>query len=547
MMAALGRSRLEVMEVTVPGLDNGDNQSILNMNIIFIIRGAIVRNVLIRRVLWFAVIVLIVLPGEVTTLHAQSVDPAALPQQTTLILEGVANEGAASADPSSANEPKPPSHPGLPPAPSVETPAEGQRQTWNWHVQSTFVAQGYPSFSARYSGVNSLPTRSQGRETWSVDLYGGFRLWRGAEAHFDALMWQGFGLAGTFGIEDFTSGEAYKVGTATPHATIARAFIRQTVGLGGGQENVLDDPITLAGKQEVSRLTLTIGRFSAKDIFDNNTYANDPRKQFMNWALVANVTWDYAADALGYTTGIAMELHQPKWALRYGFFQVPHIKNNFTAEGQYLIWPGESSGGDGAVFRAWAMAAEYERRYSIHSHPGAVRFLSWVNQIRMGSYQAALAFPGTDIAATRAYRREYGFGLNAEQEIAKNIGVFSRLGWNDGHNEAWLFTDTSYSASLGVSVKGERWHRPDDTFGLAGVMSGTSRANQKYLAAGGTGILDGDGALNYGAEKVLETYYDVKVWKNLHAAADYQFVTNLAFNRARGPVSVFGTRLHWEF
>jgi high affinity Mn2+ porin len=540
------------MGVTVRGFDDRDNQSILNMNIIFIIRGTIVQNVLIRYAFiryafWFAVIALMVLPGEIAFLHAQSIDLVTVPQDTALTLEGVASEGAPSADPSSGNEPKPPGHAGLPPAPGLEGPAEGQRQRWNWHVQTTVVGQGYPSFSAKYSGVNSLPTTSQARETWSVDLYSGLRLWNGAEAHFDALMWQGFGLARTFGIDDFPSGEAYKAGTATPHLDLARAFIRQTVGLGGEQENVLDDPITLAGKQDVSRLTFTIGRFSVKDIFDNNAYANDPRKQFMNWALVANVTWDYAADALGYTTGVAGELHQPKWALRYGFFQVASIKNWFTAEGQYLMWPGESSAGDEPIFRGWAMAAEYERRYSISTHPGAVRFLSWVNQIRMGSYEAALSVPGADIALTRAYRHEYGFGLNAEQEITKNIGVFSRLGWNDGHNEAWLFTDTNHSASLGVSVKGERWHRPDDTFGLAGVMSGISSANQKYLAVGGLGILDGDGALSYGAEKVLETYYDVKVWKNLRAAADYQFVTNPAFNRARGPVSIFGTRLHWEF
>jgi high affinity Mn2+ porin len=110
-----------------------------------------------------------------------------------------------------------------------------------------------------------------------------------------------------------------------------------------------------------------------------------------------------------------------------------------------------------------------------------------------------------------------------------------------------MFTDINHSASLGVSVKGEAWHRPDDTIGLAGVMSGISHANQQFLGAGGTGILDGDGALNYGLEKVLETYYDCKISKRLHAAVDYQFIANPAFNRARGPVSVFGTRLHWEF
>jgi high affinity Mn2+ porin len=152
-----------------------------------------------------------------------------------------------------------------------------------------------------------------------------------------------------------------------------------------------------------------------------------------------------------------------------------------------------------------------------------------------------------DITQTRTYRGRHGFGLNWEQEITKNIGVFSRIGWNDGHNEAWMFTDINHSASLGVSVKGEPWRRRDDTFGLAGVTSGISRVNQEFLFAGGTGILDGDGTLNYAGEKVIETYYDCKISAHVRAAIDYQFIDNPAFNRARGPVSVFGTRLHWEF
>jgi high affinity Mn2+ porin len=193
------------------------------------------------------------------------------------------------------------------------------------------------------------------------------------------------------------------------------------------------------------------------------------------------------------------------------------------------------------------MVSEFERRYGVNGHPGTVRVLGYLNQGRFGSYQAALGVPGADITQTRAYRSRYGFGLNWEQEITKNIGVFSRIGWNDGHNEAWMFTDINHSASLGVSVKGGAWHRADDTFGLGGVVSGISRVNQEFLAAGGTGILDGDGALSYGQEKALEMYYDCKVSKNLHAALDYQFIKDPSFNRARGAVSVIATRLHWEF
>ena len=436
-------------------------------------------------------------------------------------------------------------HNDFPLTPAIEgTP---QVQPWNWHMQSTLILQGYPSISAKYSGPNSLPTRGQWKETLSMDLYSGFQLWSGAELHLDVLTWQGFGFHGTLGIDDFPNGEAYKVGTYPPHAAIARFFIRQTVGLGGEKENLLDDQLTLAGRHDVARLTFTIGRFSVKDIFDNNAYANDPRTQFMNWALMANAAWDYSADSLGYTTGVAVELNQPKWALRYGFFQIPNERNGFTAESQYLTWPGIDSAGDGRVWHAWEMVVENEHRHSINAHPGAIRILSYVNQANMGSYKAALSAPGIDIDLTHALRHEYGFGLNVEQEITKNIGVFSRLGWNDGRNEAWMFTDANHTGSLGISIKGERWHRPDDTIGVAGVVSGISHANQQYLAASGTGILDGDGALKYAKEKVLEMYYDYKMTKHLRGALDYQFFANPAFNNDRGPVSVFGTRLHFEF
>jgi high affinity Mn2+ porin len=291
---------------------------------------------------------------------------------------------------------------------------------------------------------------------------------------------------------------------------------------------------------------------SAADIFDQNTYANDPRTQFMNWAFVNNEAWDYPADAVGYDTGLALELNQPKWTLRYGLFQVPKIANNLTGDDTVFKWPYDSSAGYAPVLSAWAMVTEFERRYTINNHPGTIRFLAFLNRADMFSYQRATAIlqangAGADLAAAKAYRLKYGFGLNWEQEIAKNVGIFSRAGWNDGQEQAWMFSDVDYTASLGLSIKGEGWHRPDDTVGLAGVANGISKEEQEFFEAGGTGILAGDSNLNYGWEKILETYYDFKIWKTVHASVDYQFITDPAFNTARGPVSVFGARLHWEF
>jgi len=439
-----------------------------------------------------------------------------------------------------------------PTAPTLETSTLGGPQRWNWHVQNTDIIQGYPGFSSAYAGPNSLPNGGETRETVSFDVLAGARLWSGAEAHVDGMMWQGFGLHDTLGAEGFPNGEAFRLGTDVPNGAITRLFIRQTIGLGGEQEDVLDDQLTLAGKQDVARLTFTVGRMSVKDIFDNNAYANDPRTQFMSWALMANEAWDYPADALGYTTGLAVELNQPKWTLRYGFFQLPRYQNNLTGDDRYLKWPFDGAAQDGPFLDAWGMVGEFERRYTLADHPGTVRLLAFLNRANMADYAAATAIlqaagPGADYSAARAFRYKYGFGLNWEQEIVKHVGVFSRLGWNDDQEEGWVFSDVGYAGSLGLSVKGAAWRRPDDAFGLAGVMSGISKAEQNFFAAGGSGILAGDGNLDYGWEKIVETYYDCRVWKTVHVTLDYQFITDPAYNQARGPVSVLSARVHWEF
>ncbi len=410
----------------------------------------------------------------------------------------------------------------------------GPVQVWNWHVQNTDIVQGDPGFSAEYSGANSLHSGGEVRETVSLDFIAGLRLWRGAEAHVDGLMWQGFGLSQTKGIESFPNGEAFRLGTDVPNVTFARVFMRQTIGLGGEQEPIKDDQFHIAGSQDVSRLTITMGKFSAKDIFDNNSYSNDPRTQFMSWGLMANEAWDYPADSLGFTTGLAVDLNQPVWAVRYGFFQMPRTSNGMAQDAHYL--------------EAWGMVAEFERRYTLWNHPGTVRLLGYLNRADMGSYEAAVESPirPADIQATRDYRYKGGFGLNWEQEVVRGVGLFSRLGWSDGHNEAWVFADVDRTATLGLSVKGARWQRPEDTFGLAGVLNAISDAHRDFFASGGLGILAGDGRLDYGFEKSLDTYYDVRVWKTLHATLDYQLVVDPAFNRDRGPVSVFAARVHWE-
>jgi high affinity Mn2+ porin len=412
--------------------------------------------------------------------------------------------------------------------------AAAKEPLWNLHMQATYVGDWHSSFPAQYSGPNSLDNHSATAETVAYDLFLGARLWQGAEFHVDGLFWQGFGFNHTLGIEAFPSAQAYKIGSSTGNVAPSRVFLRQTIGLGGDQEPVADDAFHLAGQQDVSRITLTVGEISVLDIFDQNSYAGDPTTQFMNWALVGNEAWDYPANSLGYITGFAAELNQPNWTARYGFFQMPSVQNGMAINQQYL--------------QAWGMVTEFERRFVIHNHPGAVRWLGFLNRVDSGTYAEAVDSPVRPaVVAFPYYCLNYGFGLNAEYEVIKGVGVFTRLGWNAGQTPDWAYADVDKSGSAGLSINGAFWNRPNDAVGLAGIVNGISRVQQQFFADGGLGILAGDGALSYGLEKTLETYYKAQIWKNIYASADYQYVIDPAYNAARGPVSILSMRFHWDF
>ena len=402
-------------------------------------------------------------------------------------------------------------------------------------MQNTNVLQGHTGIRSPYSGQDSLHSSAEMRQTISLDLLLGLRLWSGAEIHLDGLMWEGYGISNALGMAGFPNGEAFRKGTSVPNGNISRAFIRQSIGFGSEMEDAPSGALFLKGRQHVSRLTVTLGRLSAKDIFDNNAYANDARTQFMNWSLMANGAWDYPADSLGYTTGGAVELYLHDWAVRYGFFQVPTVSNGISM--------------DPHIWKAWAQVMELEHKHEIGGHAGAVRLLAYANRANMGSFKQTLnntARPA-DITNSRAYRIKYGFGLNADQEIASGVGVFSRIGWSNGAAESWSFTDVDRSASFGISAKGAAWNRPNDTLALAYIFNSISKAHSAYHQQGGNGILVGDGTQSYGAEQIIETYYDFAVYQWLHFALDYQFATNPAYNRDRGPVHIFAARMHWEF
>ena len=406
---------------------------------------------------------------------------------------------------------------------------------WEIHGQTTFLPQGYPAFRAPYSGPNSLTPAPQAQETWSNSLFLNARLWEGGEVYYNPELLQGFGLNNTVGVAGFPSGEAQKSNFPYPHYNTSRLFLRQTFGFGGEQEELASGPSQLPGKVDVSRLTLQAGKFAVIDIFDGNAYAKDSRKDFMNWSMWAPGAFDYAADKLGLAYGATAELNQKQWALRAGYFLMDAESN--------------SNNFDTRVFQRGEYVVELETRYSLFSQPGKLRTIAWLNSANSGSYRDTLNNPALnlDISQTRIGRIKYGYVINLEQALTDEVGLFGRWSWNDGKTEIMAFTDIDASLSLGASIKGTRWGRPDDVIGIGGAINALSRDHRDFLAAGGLGPLIGDGQLNYRPERILESYYAFALNKQLTFTADYQFITNPAYNADRGPVSIFSGRLHGEF
>ena len=423
---------------------------------------------------------------------------------------------------------------------ALATPAGAQAVTEDWaiHGQATFVEQFHPAFRAPVSGANSLFGGAQGRETLDATLFAGVSPWAGGEAWANMEMDQGFGLSNTVGAAAFPSAEAYKVGKSAPYGRLQRLFFRQTFDLGGEITDVEGEANQLAGVHTADRLVFTGGKFSVTDIFDTNTYAHDARGDFLNWAAIDAGAFDYAADAWGYSYGIAAEWITGDWSLRGGLFDLSRVPNTTTLE---------------TGFGQFELVAEIERRFSLRGHDGKLKLLGFINRGRMGSYNDAVALSlltaaPADTALVRRYRSRPGGAINWEQGLTDDLGLFLRASLNDGSQETYEFTDIHAGLSGGLSLKGGSWSRAADTVGLAVVTSAISQSARRYFARGGLGLLIGDGSLpGYGQETAIEAYYDAELVKGVHAALDGQLIVNPGYNAARGPVPVAGLRLHGEF
>lgn len=419
-------------------------------------------------------------------------------------------------------------------------------QTARWWIsgQSNVVLQWHPSFYAKYSGPNSLTSWAQSATTHVLTLYTGYELTHTTEVFADLEDATGSGIGNANGLAGYTNLDSVRLadGVALSRGPyLARFMLRQIVPLTQEREEADRDELHLATSLPARRLEFRVGKFDLVDFFDVNTWGSDSHLQFLNWTVDDNGAYDYAADTRGYTDGALVEFDDHWWTVRFAEALMPKAAN-----GQFL---------DADIARAGAQNLEFEARGKRIAHrDGTVRLLSYLNHADMGNYEDAIAdflarkTPVPDIIATRRQgRHKYGFGLNFEQEITPQVGVFGRLGWSDGRNESFAYTEDDRTGEIGVYLRGNSWHRNNDRAGVAFVANGIVAAHQEYLALGGLGFVLGDGGLTYGHEKIVESFYTAHLWRGLFASYDFQHVNDPGYNEVRGPVSVSTVRGHVDF
>jgi len=303
------------------------------------------------------------------------------------------------------------------------------------------------------------------------------------------------------------------------------------------------------------RLVFHIGNFSILDFFDKNSFAGDLRRQFNNMAFMTHAAYDFAADARGYTEGAVAEYYHDDWAVRFAHLAAPRNPNQLAL--------------NFALFKYYGEQVELEHRYTLYQQAGAVRLLAYRNREKMGRWTDALAAfqanpnlnattcigfnydsandTAPDLCWARKPNIKTGIGINVEQQLSDDLGVFFRGMYADGKTEVYSYTSTDRSISVGGLLKGSRWDRNKDLIGIGYAQNWISNQHSAYLNAGGVDGFIGDGKINQKSEKAVELFYRLNLIGAVWLTADYQHLMNPAFNGDRGPVNVYGIKTHIEF
>ncbi len=411
--------------------------------------------------------------------------------------------------------------------------------------QANIILQWHPSFPADYSGPNSLSAAAQSATSHVVTLYTGYELTDTTEVLLDLEDSTGSGIGNALGLAGYTNLDVVRTAAGVPlsHAPyIARLLLRQIIPLSSERVPVERSYLGLATTLPKRRMEFWVGKFAIPDFLDTSGPGSDSHLQFLNWTVDQNGAYDYAANTRGYTDGAMLEYDDGRWTARFVEALMPKVANGINLDADI----------------ARARAENFETDYNgglLHHRDGAIRVLTYLNHANMGNYREAIDefLDGEtpvrpDIIATRRQgRHKYGVGLNVEQNLSDRIRVFGRVGWNDGHNESFVYTEVDRALDVGEDYRGDAWHRKNDRVGAAFSVNALSADHREYLALGGLGFLLGDGALNYGQEKIVEGYYTAHLWRGVFTSFDLQHINNPGFNQDRGPVLVPAVRLHVDF
>lgn len=432
-------------------------------------------------------------------------------------------------------------------------------ESWNAYGQFTYISSWKPPFSARNPNMNfSLSTEGERSFTGTLTFFVGLRLWRGGEAYFVPEVIAERALSNLHGIGgSIQNFELQKGGSASPQVYRSRTYLRQTFGFGGKQVEKTSDPMQLATVVDGRRLVLTAGNFTILDVFDRNAITWDPRQTFFNMAFMTYASWDFPSDARGYSWGGTAEVYWDDWALRLGRITPPQRPNQLQVDFRLDKYYGDQ--------------IELEHDHVLFGQAGAVRILGYRNNVETGRFDDAItAFqsdpsknalnaakcPGNygsqnatapDLCWVRRPNVKVGMGINLEQHIIDDIGVFFRGMYSDGETEVDAYNPADRSVSFGASGKGSTWHRPFDVAGVGYAVSWISQTHAQYLAMGGVDGFIGDGYLRSAPESIIEVFYSVNLLEAIWLSADYQRLWNPGFNADRGPVNIFGWRVHAEF
>ncbi len=406
--------------------------------------------------------------------------------------------------------------------------------------QANFIYQTHPPFHAPYTGPNSLIPQYEKAISRVLTLYTGLRLNNSTAALLDIEEAGGSGLSQTLGLAGFPNLDVVRNPTLSKKPYLARVMLHKVFRLSKDNVETERGPLSMFTELPRRRLEVRAGKFGMVDFFDLNSVGSDSHLQFMNWTIDQNGAYDFPADTRGYTWGAVLDYEDRSWGLRFSEALEPTVANGIKLVGN--------------LTRAHSESYEFELRRSLLPHRAArLRLLAFSNQANMGIYRVAIdrfldgqgAVP--DITAHPPQKtRKYGFGVNAEQGLNRWVTAFGRFGWNNGKTESWAYTEVDQTFAGGVGFLGERWHRKNDRAGIAFVSNAVSGDHRRYLALGGLGFLIGDGKLNYGREKILESYYTTHLWKGFFVSPGVQYVANPAYNRDRGPVVIPVFRVHLE-